>query len=455
MMKPKLRHLPLAAAALVACSGAMAGYSSPDGDFSLSGFGTLGAAKTSTDEALYSYPGQGGGADKSLSINPDTKLAVQGTYKFAPTVSGTAQVMTKYDAQGQYVPNIDWAFAKWQALPALTVRAGRMGAPFFMVSDFRDVGYANTPVRPVLDVYGQVPFSAFEGADVSYQASLGSTTLTSTLWAGHAKAKYSSALLGNGATSDPVDISLNGITGLNLVAEMDNGLTLRVGHTQGKLKSISPSGKNVVAAAQGLAGLGLVSPTAAADITQAMTVDNTDASFSGLGLSYDQNDIVLSGEFTKRKIKSGYIADTKGWYALAGYRFGSVLPYVSISRLTSEPNTSVAASTYGAYAPLLASGSATVRTYAAGAIYGSQAILNTQKQTENTASVGVRWDARSGLAVKTQFDRINIPSGSNGLPMVVDPVKAAMPTVIGGTNNAYLNKRKGINVLSVSLDFVF
>ncbi|MDE2594949.1 MAG: hypothetical protein KGL57_11995 [Burkholderiales bacterium] len=453
MFNPKLRRLPLATAALVACTGAMAGYSSPDGDFTLSGFGTLGAVKTSTDEALYSYPGQGGGADKSVSINPDTKLAVQGTYKFKPTLSGTAQMMTKYDASGQYIPTFEWAFAKWQALPALTVRAGKMGAPFFMVSDFRDVGYANTTVRPVLDVYGQVPFSAVEGADVSYQANLGSTTLTSTFWTGTTKAKYSSALLSMGQPADPVDIKLQGITGLNLIAEMDNGLTLRAGHAQGKLSSHSPSGVSVEAAAKGLVGFGAVTAADAADVVQAMTVDHTDASFSGLGFAYDQNNIVLGGEFTKRKIKNGYIADTKGWYALAGYRFGSVLPYMSISRLSSTPNTSISQLTIGHYAALLAN-PLTARA-ATGAAFGSQAILNSQKQTENTASLGVRWDARSGLAVKTQFDRINIPSGSSGLPMVVDPLKAAAPTLAGGTNNAYLNKRKGINVLSVSLDFVF
>ena len=58
--------------------------------------------------------------------------------------------MTKYDAEGEYIPTFEWAFLKWQALPSLYVRAGRMGAPFFMISDFRDVGYANTTVRPLL-----------------------------------------------------------------------------------------------------------------------------------------------------------------------------------------------------------------------------------------------------------------------------------------------------------------
>jgi hypothetical protein len=435
----------------------MAGYTSPDGNFSLSGFGTLGAARTTTDEALFVYPGQGGGADKDLSINPDTKIALQGTYKFAPTFSLTSQLMTKFDANGQYTPNIEWMFGKWQALPSVTLRAGRMGAPFFMVSDFRDVGFANTSVRPNLDVYGQVPFSSFEGGDAAHQATFGSVTLTSTLWAGTAKSKYASALLSLGSPAEAVDLTLKKTVGLNFVAEMDNGLTLRAGHAQGKLSVNSPPATSVISYTTSAAGVGAVSSTVLQDITAAMTTNDSKASFSGLGLAYDQNDIVLSAEFTKRKNKSGYIADTKGWYALAGYRFGSVLPYVSVSRLTTEdPNASIPSSSLGALAVASATyvGSSVplttaIRRAAGGAYLGSQAILNTQKQSQNTVSTGVRWDVQSGLALKAQFDHVNVPKGSNGLFLVADPVAA----VQGGST--HLNKAKDINVLSVSVDFIF
>ena len=43
------------------------------------------------------------------------------------------------------------------------------------MSDFRDVGYANTTVRPNLDVYGQVPVSYFDGADAAYQMDVGNS----------------------------------------------------------------------------------------------------------------------------------------------------------------------------------------------------------------------------------------------------------------------------------------
>lgn len=454
MIHPKLRHLPLAAAALVACSGAFAGYQSPDGNFSLSGFGTLGLSKTNTDEAYFAYPGQAGGATKRASFDPDSKIAVQGTYKFTPTLSGTAQVMTKFDAEGQYEPKMEWAFAKWQATPSLSFRAGRMGGPFFMISDFRDVGYANTPVRPNLDVYGQVPVSSFEGADVSYQTNFGSMTLTSTLWAGDAKNKYASALHSNGENAAASEVVLNRIKGINLQGEFDNGLSWRFGYLKGKLAVKSPSAEKVIGYVNDATG----SDSDKQDAISRLTTDNIDASFTGLGLTYDQDNIVLGAEYGKRGIENhgyqlssvtgnytctatadkdcrGYIPATKGWYVLAGYRLGSVLPYVSFSRLSiTNPNAAQEGS--------LANLGTSVQV-------GSAALFNTQKLHQDTKSFGVRWDARSGLAVKAQYDYVSIPKNSNGQFLVDDPAKAIL------SGSTFMSKQKDISVLTLSVDFVF
>lgn len=437
MSEKKLRRLPLAAAALVACVSAQAEYQSPDGNFRMSGFGTLGAAKSTTDEAYFNYPGQGGGADQNFNLNPDSKVAVQGTYKITNTVSGTAQILAKYNADGAYVPGFEWAFAKWQATPGLALRAGRMGAPFFMISDFRDVGYANTPVRPVLDVYGQVPVSAFDGADLAYQASFGPVTLTSTLWGGSSKASYASALKSQGAKAAPSEVVIREQMGLNLQAEFDGGYALRLGHSQGKL-SVNSASANTVIGLMAPVLAGAVGPTAQAQaqsLRSALTTNNANATFTGIGLSVDRDNFVLGAEFTKRKIKQSYVPDTTGWYTLVGYRIGSVLPYVSFSKLkVDDPNTTM---------PTVTSG------FLTSAAAATQAILNTQKITQRTTSVGARWDVSSGLALKAQYDRVAKPSGSNGLFLVTDPITAL------STGGAFLNAKKDISVMTLSVDFVF
>jgi hypothetical protein len=48
----RLCQLPLASASLLVCMSANADYQSPDGAFHLSGFGTLGLSRSSTESAL-------------------------------------------------------------------------------------------------------------------------------------------------------------------------------------------------------------------------------------------------------------------------------------------------------------------------------------------------------------------------------------------------------------------
>ena len=432
MSDNKLRRLPLAAAALLVCFGAQADYTSPDGKFRMSGFGTLGYSQSSTDDVLFNYKGQGGGSKKSGSFHPDSKIAIQGTQKFTDHVSGTAQIMTKYDEEGEYVPTFEWAFLKWQAMPSLAIRGGKMGAPFFMISDFRDVGYANTTVRPSLDVYAQVPVSNFEGVDATYQLSLGSVTLSSSLWLGESRADYTNAL-----SSAPSTIKIKNITGLNFLAEFDNGISVRFGHAQGKLTIDSPS-STLIKTGLAPALAGLAGPTAqsqAQALAAAVTQDNDAASFTGVGITYDQNDIVVSAEYTKRRIDGGYVPETTGWNTTLGYRFGAWLPYIGYSKVKiDDPNATLPTVTV----PQLAT--------AAG---GVRAILNTQKVAQQTTTIGVRWDAAPGLAVKAQFDRVNKPSGSYGMFLTANPVA----DIMGGSQ--FFNANKKINVVTLSVDFVF
>jgi hypothetical protein len=97
--------------------------------FSLSGFGTLGLVRTSTDDAQFALFGQTRGADKDVSAEVDSKLGVQVGAKFNDMLSGTVQVLTKSNGKGNFTPGVEWAFLKAQVTPGLSLRAGRMGAP--------------------------------------------------------------------------------------------------------------------------------------------------------------------------------------------------------------------------------------------------------------------------------------------------------------------------------------
>ena len=158
-----------------------------DGSLRISGFGTVGINHARVDEVTPSSPGYASPSDQSsLQYRRDTKLAVQARYSATPTLKATTQVMLKSTPSGEYKPVVEWAFAKWTPAPTLSFRIGRIGTPLFLVSDSREVGYTNLQVRPPIDVYGQVPVTHMEGADVSYQFEVADVAMTTTLFGGGA-----------------------------------------------------------------------------------------------------------------------------------------------------------------------------------------------------------------------------------------------------------------------------
>jgi hypothetical protein len=395
----------VACACLLALVGpALAEDTPSDASWSFSGFGTLGVVATDTDQGEFVIPGQHGGVKTDPGISPDSKLGLQVNGKLDKTFSGTVQVLSKHNGDGNWRPGVEWAFAKAQVTPGIALRAGRMGAPFFAVSDFRDVDFANTWLRAPLEVYGQVSLSHFDGADVIVQHPWGGTTFTAQVFGGKAD-----------SVSDMTRVHIAKLTGMNVTAEFDGGITVRAGTAHGRVtaKSATVDGFAAVLSASGFP-----------DIAQQMMADDKAAWFSGVGVSIDRNDWVGSAEYTVRRTDS-FIADTTGWAVLAGHRFGAFTPYVVVSKLREDSSNITNSIPTGVpqLAPLYA---------------GVEAVKYSQNQAQRTVALGTRWDAYRNVALKLQVEQIKVGSG-------VGLFNQAQPGLANST----------VNAISVAADFVF
>ena len=395
----------LAGACGIASSAAHADATSWDPSWAFSGFGTVGYVQTNTDLGLFAGPGQSGGASKDGTLGVDSKIGGQINAKANNVFSATVQAISERNGSGNFKPAIEWAFLKAQITSDLSVRLGRIGAPLFMVSDFRDIGYSNIWVRTPIDVYGQVPYSHFDGGDAIYQHTLGSTTLTGQVFYGKTD-----------TVSEGTPIHVKHQAGINVTAEFDNGITLRAGRVQGKLSADSSSLDQLV---------GILDQTPFASVGDEAAVNGKDASFTGVGIGYDQGNWVASAEYTKRKTSS-YISSTTGWAATLGYRIDKFTPYAVISQL--KVDSSNIDNTIPTSVPQLAP--------LAAAIDG---LIANQYDNEKTDSIGVRWDAWKNIDVKAQYDHIKPgANGARGLFNRVEPGFGA-----------------AVSVYSIAVDFVF
>jgi hypothetical protein len=114
----------------------------------ISGFGTGALTWTNTDKAEFGRPNQASGATKGVTTGVDSNFGVQADYAVNSWLSVTGQGLVRKDAQDDFGADLAWAFAKARVSDDVAIRVGRMGVPAFMISDYRNVGFANTMLRP-------------------------------------------------------------------------------------------------------------------------------------------------------------------------------------------------------------------------------------------------------------------------------------------------------------------
>jgi hypothetical protein len=405
--------------ALPLATSAYAQDSSPT--VKVSGFGTGALTATNTDDAEFGRANQARGAKKDVRTGVDSNLGVQADVTLNNWLSVTGQGLVRKDAEDDFGAEATLAFAKAKVSDELSIRVGRMGVPVFMISEYRNVGYLNTFVRPPQEMYSQVPFNNIDGIDATWQHAFGDTSVTAQISAGRSKADLAGGLT----------VKMKSLVVLNLIAEY-GPFTARVGRADGKLTVTGSATLDGLLTSLRTAGTGYRLP-ALNDLADQLVANEKKASFTSAGLGMDWNNIIGQAEYAKRKTHS-YINDTTSWYVMGGYRIGKFLPYYTHGKLSIDHAPSYAGAT-ACPAGYPAACTPTLRALTAGAATVRSSGVSQGEQS--TDSIGLRWDLYRSAALKFQIDRIK-PKNGKGLLLNATP----------GFNHA-------ITVGTVAVDFVF
>ena len=379
----------------------------------ISGFGTGALTWTNTNDAEFGRPNQASGAKKSPRTGVDSNLGLQADVGVNTWLSFTGQGLVRRDAEDDFGAELMLAFAKARINDEISVRVGRTGLPAFMISDYRNVGYAHTFLRPPGEMYSQVPFDKLDGIDATWQRSFGDTTVTGQLAYGRSEGRLSGGVL----KAEGKDVMA-----LNVVAE-HGPFTARFGRVDAKVSVKHSVGLTTLVGGLRNAGAALRQPQLIAMADQLDPTDK-DASFTSFGLAMDWNNIVAQSEFAKRKTDT-YVNDTTSWYVMGGYRYKKFLPYVIHGKLSID----------GYPANVVPAGIPALAALRAGA--ASLPYTGIGQGEQSTTSLGVRWDFHSSAALKVQFDRVK-PGVGSGLLLNAKP----------GFN-------RDVTVGAVAVDFLF
>jgi hypothetical protein len=368
----------------------------------VSGFGTGGFAITDNGKAEFGRSQQQlVGANSEGDIGVDSLFALQGTVHLNDMFSATVQGMVRRQFNNTgFQLDIPVFFVKAEVTRDLAVRVGRIQLPVFMSSDYRQVGYSNTWIRPPVEMYGQVPFDSDDGVDALYHKAVGPADISAQVFYGKADLTFPAAA---------IQSRKNWGANVNVTV---GPLTLRAGRDQSAFTSTS------AAVTQLLTAVNAAGFTALANRLNPL---NVPFKFTDFGFSLDETHLTVQGEISKFT-PGGFVASTDGQYLLAGYRVGKFTPYAMYAReWVTSARTDPTIPRVGPLIPLA---------------LGVDQLINSVGADQHTISAGLRWDVHESVDLKLQADRVS-PEG-NGL---------------------FINIRPGFHgpvyVASMTLDFVF
>lgn len=399
-----------------------------------------------TDPRLSTYVpllyGCGGNIDPSYYFNSrrvnatdNTNMGFQVKADFNDSMSATMQMVTHgYD---NFDINAAWAYLTYLPTDNVMVRVGRIRNPIFLLSENIEVGYTYPWIQTPQEVYGQVRVANLEGMVASYNNMLGDYDYSVSFFTGttHTKLPYSGKM---------IETRLKDGFGANFEIGNDD-YKIHIGYATTKFGMDEPSpgtaGVNdaldgLASTLSGFSGAGLIFDSAKVNqmvynYKMKFVAKDQSGSFAGIGLSYDKDNIIIMGEYTKRQTNSEALPSSQGWYGLVGYRMGDFVPSFTIAGNKTIDNskrsmnsllekvcgtwTSGGGSCNGALDSVISAAGGTPRNVLNNFIKAWNLDINrfTNYDTTNY-SLGLRWNFIPGAALKGEWTILHANDGTPG-----------------------------------------
>lgn len=316
-------------------------------------------------------------------IKSNSLLGLQWQHTFNEQWQSVAQVVLKDRAKQNLDTLTQLAFLRYQPNPNWSIRAGRMGLNLFVMTQYRNAGYAYTSVQPPAELYGFIPHQKLDGIDVTYTTPLASGLLRTNVFAGRSEDTITD-------TNFEWDSLLSDILGVTFEYELGNWLFI-LNNSRTKM-STEPQSLIDLKQAFGFVPLE-VWPTKNHIIDDLSIVDKT-FKYQNFSFKYDNGTMYSQSEVVHIHSDSAALEHFVHKYIQFGTRFDLHTLQVGLSNSQAARHH---------IEPAL------ISTPELDALYGySYGFLNEYAIDKTSYSLTWRYELTSSLALKLQWDRINL-----------------------------------------------
>ena len=388
--------------------------------FRVSGFATLGAVK-SGDEDLGLTQGlyQEGLFDGDWSFKSNSNLGLQLDANINDRLSAAIQLVGKSRVDNGLKESFEWAFLRYRASQSFTIRAGRVGPNNFMLSDYRNLGFAYLWVRPPTEFYNILSFDFLDGFDIAYSTEAGSGTFRGNIQLGKTANTFQ--------RSDNLlyEVKIKPIISTTLAWESE------VWQAQISAVMIEFDSDEYVPGTEELAN-GLEDASAiwpeAETYRKNLESDGKRAKYYSIGVSYTPINWQVQSEISYIDTGVDPYGSYRGGYLSVGRHIGPATVYAMWAKAERGEDRTLIPALPPTLQPILGELQA-----------GTQYLYDALQVDQYTYTLGLRWNILYNLAAKAQWDHTKVDAYSGGFWD-----QRVIPT-----------EDKTINTFTINLNYVF
>ena len=329
------------------------------------------------------------GIQNDGSFETDTRFGLQISSDVAENMSVVSQILGT-GVNGNFDAIIEWAYVDYEFNDWLSIHAGKIKQPVYLVNDYVEVGYAYPWIRPPVEVYYQNnPLNTVNGIEFLMQYPVGPGVISFQPYFG----------------SNKDDVPNTGGASF-FEAENIRGLNVKY---SGKGYSVHASGFTCDVKIQGgFSTQAQLAPPPAG--TSAVKVDlngEGQCVVNSVGFNLDMKNIVVFSEWQERLTDSTLsrpFGDQSAWYTTVGYRNGKWLPHITFASIDGTASTATDAN--GKLAVTCADASC-------GGV-GTN-LMNFPVAKQSSVTYGLRYDINDSAALKAEYSVVDVEKGNFGL----------------------------------------
>jgi hypothetical protein len=366
----------------------------------ISGFGTIGFVSTDSNDFGYraDFSKTGGVFKHDLDFAESSNLGVQfdiiATDEIDFVVQAVYRDQTEFNLDTllnlafiRYAPNANWSF-----------RLGRTAYDLFLLTEYRDIGYAYTWAHVPSEIYGAIPHRYLDGADVTYRRPLGDLSFSAKLFYGKNEFAINAFSL-----PEAFPLGMVNIVGLALDLQSVNW---DVAMNRTHLKFGTQEAESLVL---GIKQLNELVPNFSAIWPNAVTfandidLEHSHGTYTSVSGQYRFNTVTVVSEFSKtdtntlavQGVESGYLS---GIYHHNSHNFFASIAFSNSEKYNLDGLNQLALEQVPGGSEIFAN---------------TQVLLNYYSINQKTLSLGWRWDFDENMSFKFQLDHTRIGEGGS------------------------------------------